>query len=87
MIYILRMKGNLMMKTLRELLDNRDNFVKNSPNDERIKDMTDLFVVYTYMTQKDINIDDAEDNATIILYTIQQNREYFDSLKDRVNNE
>ena len=79
--------GDLMMKTLRELLDNRDNFVKNNPNDERIKDITDLFVVYTYMTQKDINIDDAEDNATIILYTIQQNREYFDSLKDRVNNE
>lgn len=79
-----------MMKTLRELLDNRDNFVKNNPNDERIKDMTDLFVVYTYMTQKDINIDDAEDNATIILYTLDQirlNKEYFDGLKDGVNNE
>ena len=79
-----------MMKTLRELLDNRDNFVKNSPNDERINDMTDLFVVYTYMTQKDINIDDAEDNATIILYTLDQirlNKEYFDGLKDGVNNE
>lgn len=82
--------GDLMMKTLRELLDNRDNFVKNNPNDERIKDMTDLFVVYTYMTQKDINIDDAEDNATIILYTLDQirlNKEYFDGLKDGVNNE
>ena len=79
-----------MMKTLRELLDNRDNFVKNNPNDERIKDMTDLFVVYTYMTQKDINIDDAEDNATIILYTLDQirlNKEYYDGLKDGVNNE
>ena len=79
-----------MMKTLRELLDNRDNFVKNNPNDKRTEQMTDLSVVYTYITQKDINIDDAEDVATIILYSLEQiraNKEYFDSLKDRVTNE
>ena len=78
------------MKTLRELLDNRDNFVKNNPNDERIEQMTDLFVAYVYLTQKDINIDDAEDVATIILHSLNQirlNKEYFDSLKDSVNNE
>lgn len=66
-----------MMKTLRELLDYRDNFVKNNPNDERNERLTDLFIVYMYMSQDDINPDDAESVSKIIS----------NNLKDRVTNE
>ena len=66
-----------MMKTLRELLDYRDNFVKNNPNDERNERLTDLFIVYMYMSQDDINPDDVESVSKIIS----------NNLKDRVTNE
>ncbi len=66
-----------MMKTLRELLDYRDNFVKNNPNDEKNERLTDLFIVYMYMSQDDINLDDVESVSRIIS----------NNLKDRVTNE
>lgn len=76
------------MKTLRELLDNREHLKATKPNDEMVKRMDDMFVIYVYMTQKDIDIDNAESVSKIILNSLQQARlikDHFDSIKDSVD--
>ena len=90
MEYISKMKGDLMMKTLRELLDNRDKFIQTDSDDEMFNGLDDFFVIYMYMTQDDIPINKSDMTCRHILNSLHNKRliRDHDKLKESsVNNE